>query len=351
MSQADRVLAASARHPGEPRPTALDPPLDLRVRLWLRIASWLRTLGYYPTMTRMPQVSLARRKASRPAWWMTRPLPPSVRIENYGRGDLGLPEAIRTYRPAAVADPVPVVLFMHGGGFVNGGLDAMQFLCAHAAGAAETLVVSVDYPLAPEAPFPAALDAAYDTLCWLADNAERLGGDPTDLTVMGDSAGGNLAAALALLARNRTHPRISRQVLIYPALDATLGTPRMRGETIKRRAECDAFYGHYAGNHDRTDELISPLLADDLSNLPPALILTAEHDALRDDGRLYAARLEEAGVAVRYTNYLGMPHGFLSMPRLCRAAPQAIAEIASVLSQPGPRRPTPTAATYPPTRP
>jgi acetyl esterase len=192
--------------------------------------------------------------------------------------------------------------------------------------------VSVDYPLAPEHPYPAALDKSYATLCWVAEQAGRLGGDSSRLVVMGDSAGGNLAAALCLLARQDGGPRIERQVLIYPALDATLSTPAMNAATVKRREECEAFYGYYLGGADPADELVSPLLAADLSELPPATIITAEHDTLRDDGLLYATRLARAGIPVRHTNYLGMPHGFLSMPRICKAAPQAIAEIAQAVS-------------------
>jgi acetyl esterase/lipase len=168
--------------------------------------------------------------------------------------------------------------------------------------------------------------------CWLAAHGEQLGSDPAEITVMGDSAGANLAAAVCLLARREAHAHIRRQIHIYPALDATLSTPSMTASAVARRDECNVFYSHYVGAADRTDELISPLLADDLSDLPPCLIITADRDALRDDGRLYAARLRDANVPVRFTNYLGMPHGFLSMPRLCRAAPQALAEIADELA-------------------
>jgi acetyl esterase len=213
------------------------------------------------------------------------------------------------------------VLFAHGGGFVNCGLDSMHYACAHVASAAQVEVVSVDYPLAPESPFPAALECCYAALVWAA-------GRGAEITVMGDSAGGNLAAALCLMARRRGGPKIARQVLIYPTLDATLSTPRLLAETPARRAECETFYGHYLNGAQPTDELVSPLLAADLSGLPPATILTAEHDSFRDDGAQYAERLRAAGVPARLVEYAGMPHGFLAMPRLCRATPQALAEIA-----------------------
>lgn len=308
-------------------------PLDLRVRVWLRFAQWLQAVGVYPTMAAMGSVSITKRATSKPPWWLSRPLPKDVAIHDHPAGEGGAPANLRVYRSLTSADHSPIVLFAHGGGFVTGGLDAMQFLCAQLASAARAVVVSVDYPLAPEHPYPAALDTMYAALRWIADDGAELGGDTRRVVVMGDSAGGNLAAALCLLARRNNGPRIDRQVLIYPALDATLSTSGMRAATPKRRAECDTFYGYYVGAADRADELVSPLLANDLADLPQTTVITAEHDALRDDGLLYATRLAQAGVRVRYTNYLGMPHGFLSMPRICRAAPQAIAEIAqSIMS-------------------
>jgi acetyl esterase/lipase len=307
-------------------------PLDLRVRIWLKLAHWLQAVGVYPSMATMSGVPLAKRAASKPPWWLTRPLPVDVRIDEHPADTSGPPATLRVYRSVDAVDDSPVVLFTHGGGFVTGGLDAMQFLCAQVASAARAVVVSVNYPLAPDHPYPAALETAYAALRWVAEHADRLGGETKRLVVMGDSAGGNLAAALCLLARRDGGPRVERQVLIYPVLDATLSTPAMQAASAKRRAECETFYGYYVDGADRADELVSPLLACDLSELPPATIITAEHDALRDDGLLYATRLLRAGVPVRYTNYLGMPHGFLSMPRICSAAPQAIAEIAQAVS-------------------
>ena len=312
--------------------SSVSQPLHLRVRAWLKLAQWLQAAGVYPTMEAMGAVPTAKRAASKPPRWLTRPLPADVTIEDRQADESGPPAKIRIYRPPTTTERSPLVLFIHGGGFVTGGLDAMQFLCAQLASTAHAVVVSVEYPLAPEHPFPAALNTSYAALRWVAERAEELNGDSQRLIVMGDSAGGNLAAALCLLARQNGGPSVERQVLIYPALDATLSTPAMRTATVKRRAECEAFYGYYVGDGNRADELISPLLAEDLSELPPATIITAEHDALRDDGLLYATRLARAGIDTRYTNYLGMPHGFLSMPRICSAAPQAIAEIAQAIS-------------------
>jgi acetyl esterase/lipase len=208
----------------------------------------------------------------------------------------------------------------------------MQFLCTHLAATAGVLVVSVDYPLSPESVFPDAVDASYAVLRWAAENGGSLGGDPGRIAVAGDSAGGNLAAAVCLRARHEGSPRVVKQVLIYPTLDATQSTPRLLRESASRREERATYYRYYTGDARPTDELVSPLLAESVEGLPDALILTAENDALRDDGIVYARRLRAAGVPVQLTNYLGAPHGFLSMPRLCRrAAAQAVLEISAAL--------------------
>ena len=304
---------------------------SIQVRTWLRIARILTSAGVYPSMDRMPDVPLAKRKASRPPGWMMLPLPAGVEIRDRVAGELDLPVATRTYAPERASHPLPIVVFMHGGGFVNGGLDAMQFFCAHLAVSAEVLVLSVDYPLAPESVFPEALDASFEALRWAADHGPMIGGDAEHLFVAGDSAGGNLAAALCLRARREGSPRVRGQVLIYPTLDATQSTPRLLDEAETQRRERFTYYRYYTGEAEPADELISPLLAETVEGLPPAVILTAEADALREDGVLYAAG-RATGVPVRFTNYLGVPHGFLSMPRLCRtAASQAILEIAAAL--------------------
>ena len=307
-------------------------PMSLVVRIWLRAVRLLTALRFFPSIERIPDVPLATRKASKPPRWMTLPLPQAVDIVDRAAAELELPVAIRTYAPSGTATPLPIVVFMHGGGFVNGGLDSMQFFCAHLAASARLLIVSVDYPLSPESVFPEALHAGYAVLSWAAERGNYIGGDPARLVVAGDLAGGNLAAALALLARRERTPHIIKQVLIYPTLDATQSTPRLAREATNRRKERFTYYRYYAGQTPPSDELISPLLADRVDGLPDAVILTAEVDALRDDGILYAQRLRAAGVPVQLTNYLGMPHGFLSMPRLCRAATsQAIFEIADAL--------------------
>jgi acetyl esterase/lipase len=248
---------------------------------------------------------------------------------------------VRVYRPAAPAgpDPRPLVLNIHGGGFVFGDLRLCDWLCSHVALRVGAVVVSVDYRLAPRHRFPAAVEDSYAALVWAAEHAAGLGaGGPVG--VMGESAGGNLCAVLCLLARDRGGPALSHQVLLYPATDMTAEHPATASTPFLSGPEMEAYRRHYLADADPSDPMASPLLASDHHGLPPALIQVAEHDPLRDDGIRYAAALRAAGVPVRLTEYVGMPHGYLNFPGLCRVAPQALAEICAeqtaALAQPSP---------------
>jgi acetyl esterase/lipase len=201
------------------------------------------------------------------------------------------------------------------------------------------VVVSVDYRLAPRHRFPAAVEDSYAALVWAAEHAAGLGaGGP--VAVMGESAGGNLSAVLCLLARDRGGPALSHQVLLYPATDMTAEHPATASTPFLSGPEMEAYRRHYLADADPSDPMVSPLLASDHHGLPPALIQVAEHDPLRADGIRYAAALRAAGVPVRLTEYVGMPHGYLNFPGLCRIAPQALAEICAeqtaALAQPSP---------------
>ncbi len=220
----------------------------------------------------------------------------------------------RAYAPAGDG-LLPVVVYYHGGGWVLGGLESHDGTCRALANATGALVVSVDYRLAPEHPFPAAVDDAWAALTWLADNAGDLGGDPSRLVVAGDSAGGNLAAVTALTARDAGGPALRGQLLVYPATDATMasGSIQENGEGFfLTKADMDWFYGHYSPERP-SDWRLSPLVAQDLTGLPPALVLTAGYDPLRDEGEAYGARLAEAGVAVEVVRKDGLIHGFFGM--------------------------------------
>jgi acetyl esterase/lipase len=245
-------------------------------------------------------------------------------------GSLG----VRIYRPRRPAHPTPLVVNFHGGGFVLGNLDAGDWLCSMVAGELGAVVASVDYRLAPEHPAPAAVEDCVAATRWLADHGEELAATGP-LAVMGDSAGGNLAALVSIAARDAGAPSIAHQVLIYPAVDLTCSFPSIRelGDApILTGDDIRTFTHHYLGDHiDPADPRVSPWFVEDLSGLPPALILTAEHDPLRDEGRAYADRLRAAGVPTRWTEYAGMPHGFTTLPGVCRSAPQAVAEIVQEL--------------------
>src|SRR5215469_5359094 len=236
---------------------------------------------------------------------------------------------VRVYRPAdvPVADG-PLILNIHGGGFVFGNLRLSDWLCSSVAVRVGAVVVSVAYRLAPGHPFPAAVDDCYAALVWAADSAAQLGAaTPTRIGVMGESAGGNLSAVMCLLARDRGGPRISHQALLYPPTDLR-GVPQAPERSLIISApEMQAFRRMYLGDADPADPRISPLCAADLAGLPPALVQVAEHDPLREDGIRYVGALRSAGVRVRFTEYVGMPHGYLNFPGVCRAAPQALAEI------------------------
>lgn len=256
---------------------------------------------------------------------------PGVQIENLTiDGPAGSLPA-RIYRTAG-GESSALILNFHGGGWTLGNLDQADWLCSHVSADTGAVVMSVDYRLAPLHRFPAATEDCYAALLWAAEHADQLGADVAQIGVMGDSAGGNLAAVVSLLARDRSGPPIAHQALIYPATDMTLASSSMRSNANKpilKPADVVAYRGHYLGDPPEAthDPYASPLFAEDHTGLPPALIQVAEHDPIRDDGTRYAQVLRAAGVPVRLTEYVGMPHGFVSFPGMCTSAKQALAEI------------------------
>lgn len=233
---------------------------------------------------------------------------------------------VRVYTPNATA-PLPLLVYFHGGGWVLGGLDTHDGVCRELANGAGCIVVSVDYRLAPEHKFPAAAEDCYAATRWVAANAAELGGDAQRVAVGGDSAGGNLTAVVALMARDRGGPPIIFQLLIYPATMAAFDTESYRDNAdgyLLTTADMRWFWNHYLDrSNDAANPYASPLMAK-LTGLPPALVITAEFDPLRDEGEQYAHRLEEAGVAARLTRYDGMIHGFFGMGHLMDKAKAAV---------------------------
>ena len=252
---------------------------------------------------------------------------------------------VRVFTPEADG-PVPIMMYFHGGGYVKGGLDETDAFCRRLARTTGNVVVSVDYRLAPEHPYPAALGDAYRCSLWAYQNAGALGGTEDSFGVCGESAGGNLAAVICLLARSGQEIEISRQILLQPVVDFTLSFPSIgmpASECLVPREDLAWYYEEYYSG-DTRDFRVSPIFADDLSGLPPALIITAEHDTLRDEGKAYADRLESSGVTTQYSCYNGMIHGFLQMAGLVDEAQAAIDEI-SPFARPDVEEPTPGAAT------
>lgn len=209
-----------------------------------------------------------------------------------------------------------VIVYYHGGGWVIGNIDGSDSLGRKLAERTSCTVVLVDYRLAPEHRYPVAVDDSYAALLWTAEHLEEIAGKDVPLIVAGDSAGGNLAAVMALRARDRGGPRIDMQVLIYPVTDADFDRPSYlapENQLLLSRDGMLWFWDHYVPDAARrTEPDASPLRAADLSGLPPAVIMTAEHDPLRDEGEAYAERLKAAGVPVNFQRHLGQTHGFFT---------------------------------------
>ena len=240
-------------------------------------------------------------------------------------GALGL----RVYTPLG-AGPFPLLVFLHGGGFVVCDLGTHDALCRNLCAGAGCVVASVDYRLAPEHRFPAAPDDCLAATRWAAEHAAELGADPGRVAVAGDSSGGTLAAVTALRARDEGGPRLAGQLLVYPSADLGLpATPSLAafGEGFGLgAADLLWFWGKYLAPGDERHPHASPMRAADLHGLPPALVVTAEYDPLRDDGERYAARLREAGVPTTVSRYDGVIHGFFSLSGLVDKSDAAMEE-------------------------
>jgi acetyl esterase len=246
------------------------------------------------------------------------------------------PIPVRVYTPgAASAGPRPGLVYFHGGGFVICDLDSHDAVCRSLANAAGCVIVSVDYRLAPDHRFPAAPEDCYAATRHVAERAAEFGVDADRLAVGGDSAGGNLAAVVALMARDRGGPDLRFQLLVYPMAgrDFEAESFRANGEGyLLTGGMLRWFWDLYLRDEsDAANPWAVPLGAPDLSGLPAALVITAEYDPLRDDGEAYAARLQEAGVAVSLTRYDGMIHGFWSMGETIARSREAIREAAAAL--------------------
>lgn len=246
----------------------------------------------------------------------------------------GGPMAIRIYRPKDALRAA--LVYFHGGGWVVGSLESADASCRTLANRSRCVVLSIDYRLAPETKFPGAVEDAYAATRWVADNAAELRIDPTKIAVGGASAGGNLAAAVALVARERGGPKIAFQLLTVPVteLSSKAGSHREFAEGYGLSAADMEWYGrHYVRTAADADDPHASVLRADLKGMPPAFVITAECDPLRDDGEAYADRLRAVGIAARYKRYPGMFHGFMSFPSALPEASQAFEDAGAALRE------------------
>lgn len=231
----------------------------------------------------------------------------------------------------------PIFIYLHGGGWVLGDLETVDSLCRSIANKAKCIVVSVDYRLAPEHRFPTAFEDCYTASRWIAVHAKEWNGDPERIAIGGDSAGGNLAAAVTLKAKHEKEPIFNAQVLVYPVTDLTFTTSSYEENEegyFLTHESMMWFRNHYLPNkEDWSNVYAAPLLAEDFSELPPTLVITAEYDPLRDEGLAYADKLEKAGVQVESTCYEGMIHGFFWMDGMMDKGKEAIEQVASYLNK------------------
>lgn len=261
------------------------------------------------------------------------PEEPVAHLENRTVPGPAGPVPVRVYRPSA-AESLPALMFFHGGGFVIGGLDSHDRQCRGLANASGCVIVAVDYRLAPEHPFPAAPEDAYAATQYVAAHPAEFGIDPRRLGVAGDSAGANLATVVALMARDRGGPPLKFQLLIYPVVDFDDESPSVHEygkDHFLTRETMDWFALQYAPGASRREVYASPLNAPDVSGLPPAMVVTAECDPLRDQGEAYARKLQQAGVAVELKRYDGMIHPFFNLGGIVDTARAATADVAAAV--------------------
>jgi acetyl esterase len=308
-------------------------PLDPDTRIVLEM---MRAAGRPPFEQLTPDEARAAYAASRA---MLQPDPEEVAEAR----DLAAPGPLgdvplRFYWPAGgAAEVLPALVYFHGGGWVLGGLESHDVLCRRLANLAGCAVVSVDYRMAPEHKFPAAVQDSAAATRWVVENAGRLRLDASRVAVGGDSAGGNLAAVLALMARDGDLPKLAFQLLVYPATDMMMVT--VSSQTVREGVPLTSstmkwFIDHYLrGPEDGLDWRASPLRAASLAGTAPALVLTASGDPLRDEGLAYAERLEREGVRVKLMHFSDQVHGFLSMGRIIRASDVSLQIMAAVLRQ------------------
>jgi acetyl esterase len=304
-------------------------PMPFKLRVMFAAAGFLMKLGLSPKPERILEQPHAKRLKGKPPGFACGPGDPTIRTWDVIVEGRGGPIPIRVYARPDVKPGAPGYLFIHGGGFVNFGLEFSDYVQRGLAARTGCVVVGLSYRLAPEYPFPAGLEDCQDVLTWMGQTRPQ-GLNSDRIAVGGESAGGNLAAALCIWARDNDGPRISHQTIIYPFTDATLsaldwdsfvipGVDRSAGELMVRL---------YAGTKHAANPLFSILHAEH-RGLPPALVISCEYDPLRADGVRFAEALKRAGVDTLHTHYDDMPHGYLLFPKLTRTADASLDQIAA----------------------
>jgi acetyl esterase/lipase len=262
--------------------------------------------------------------------------PEVARVEDRLIPGPGVDIPVRIYTPTG-SGPFPTLVWFHGGGWVVGDLETADPTARHLTVGAKCVVISVDYRLAPETKFPGAADDSYAATVWAVQHATRFNADPGNIAVGGDSAGGNLAAAVALMARDRSGPSLAFQLLVYPVIsrDFDRSSYRQNAEGFGLTLDAMRWYWDQYLQHpeDASNPYAAPLVAEHLKGLPPALVITAECDPLRDEGEAFAKRLQAAGVPTTYSRYDGMIHGFFGMNAVLDKGKQAVAEACAALQQ------------------
>lgn len=303
-------------------------PLDPQVRDFL---DQLAALNLPPLSVLTPDIVRQGIKMQRAALGEQEPEPVAHVEDRTIPGPAG-DIAVRIYTPGEQR-LYPALVYFHGGGWVICDLDTHDGICRSLANLANCIVISVDYRLAPEHKFPAAAEDCFAATQWVADNAASIHGDASRIAIGGDSAGGNLTAVVSQMARDAGGPRLAFQLLIYPATDMRMNTPSMDENAdgyYLTKDDMIWFMGHYLNSdEEKLHPVASPFLAENLAGLPPALVITAAYDPLRDEGERYGQRLKEAGVPVTISRYDGMIHGFFNMP--FDTTRQALQECASAL--------------------
>lgn len=307
-------------------------------KLNMKVAVMMKANEYFnPNSIKGKQINEIREILNKDSMiWSAKPIPFSnIKNVNIEISSTKIP--VRIYTPEG-GNKLPIIVYSHGGFWISGNLDACENICRKLSENTKAIVVSVGYRLAPENPFPAGINDVYNVIQWTFENAEGINGDAKHIAVAGDSAGGNLTAAVAQMARDKNGPHITCQVLVYPSTNIyelnSKSWSYLSSEFSISREDMEKYISLYVPKkEERKSPYASPLLAKDFKGLPPTLMITAEIDPLRDEGEAYAEKLKEAGNEVVVTRYKGSTHGFLEMERLSKEGDKALNQISLYLQR------------------